>query len=1040
MADKDLKVGLRLDVKASGVEQLDRTADAVEQIGDEAAQAAVQATKLAQATEQVGDAGAAGLDAAAGAADELATSAQTAATDAERLSRAADQAGREGAAGLGRMSSAADELRDVLAGLLTAGALTAFVRESMQAARQAEATFRGLESTAKFTGAGVQESFSAAAKLSADGLLTVRDASQSLQNLLSRGYSLDEAIQTITRLKDAAAFNRAAHVSLSEAVRDASEGLKSENSILVDNAGVTKNVAKLWEEYADRVGKSVDKLTQQEKVQAEVNGILRETQGQLGNAAKAAAGAEGAFATLNKTLEDLKVSAGNAFLPLAEDAARSGKSFLDEFVKPFLGGVQIMGASAGLAGEQFSLLWERATGKNVDMADWARRWNDAKRIMDETGIEIAKRWQGSVTPAVEAATAAVGAQAEAERKAADEAARAAREREAAQERVRLALKELGIDVGLVGTGLTRAENEALGLFDTIAGDAEQAAGVLRDSLIAALGQIESPQGLAQLRDRIAGVIDSGRASGPVLQALRTLLAEVDGAAAAGSVSSAAFAEALGAVRARMQGLAQGNDLGNALAQLGVDLEQVRTGLAATERDALGAFAAIAGNARASGREILASLVGALARIETPAGARALQQALTEIEARGRLSGRELAALHEIQGQLSAALAQGAGDAERFAAGLRQVQQAGAELAPGVEDEIGRVRRLADSLEAARKAREAEAEARRRAAAAGDGGMQQAADGARQAIPTVTTAVSAFSNLRAEIYNLSQAAGLAYDRLNRDVSLPWLEASAERAAGSASALRLLARDAEAAALQAARTTNALNGGIGAMVRNAEAVKAAFFEASAAVLEAQQHLEDATQAGTVGLQDVATAASLARSATDLLDAQQLDGLNGAIESARQKLAQLKDEAAGTLAALRDELDQLNGDEVAIENRRAAARQLELRKQLDAARAAGDAEAIRALTEAGRLAEQIHARKLAQIREQAEAERTRAAQSTARTTTTAAASTAAAPAAATAVRTLPVRTVRLEIPGVGTLEATEASANRVLDQLGRARSTSL
>ena len=32
------------------------------------------------------------------------------------------------------------------------------------------------------------------------------------------------------------------------------EGLKNENSILVDNAGVTKNVAKMWEDYAKAIG------------------------------------------------------------------------------------------------------------------------------------------------------------------------------------------------------------------------------------------------------------------------------------------------------------------------------------------------------------------------------------------------------------------------------------------------------------------------------------------------------------------------------------------------------------------------------------------------------------------------------------------------------------------------------------------------------------------------------------------------------------------------------------------------------------------
>ena len=48
-------------------------------------------------------------------------------------------------------------------------------------------------------------------------------------------------------------------------------------------------------------------------------------------------------------------------------------------------------------------------------------------------------------------------------------------------------------------------------------------------------------------------------------------------------------------------------------------------------------------------------------------------------------------------------------------------------------------------------------------------------------------------MRAEIYNLSTAAGLAYDALNRDTALPWIRESAARAQNSAEAFRLLARE-------------------------------------------------------------------------------------------------------------------------------------------------------------------------------------------------------------------------------------------------------
>jgi hypothetical protein len=124
----------------------------------------------------------------------------------------------------------------------------------------------------------------------------------------------------MSRLTDAASFGRQSSYTLGEAVRSATEGLKNENSILVDNAGVTKNVAKMWDDYARSIGKNRNQLTQQEKIQAEVNGILKETQFQVGDAAKYTKTYAGRLAVLGKALQDVKVNIGNAFKPGAGGA------------------------------------------------------------------------------------------------------------------------------------------------------------------------------------------------------------------------------------------------------------------------------------------------------------------------------------------------------------------------------------------------------------------------------------------------------------------------------------------------------------------------------------------------------------------------------------------------------------------------------------------------------------------------------------------------------------------------------------------------
>ncbi|MBL4835734.1 MAG: hypothetical protein JKY26_17425 [Pseudomonas sp.] len=214
-------------------------------------------------------------------------------------------------------------------------AMFRFAADSKQVVMAHQASFRGLESVANHAGVGIGRAMAEAEKLSADGLMTVADASRALQNLLSRGYDVDEAVATIDRLKDAAAFNRQATLGMSEAVVTATEGLKNENSILVDNAGVTKNVSKMWEEYAKTIGTTRDNLTQSQKIQAEVLGIMKETTAQIGNAEKASVGLMGSQTRLDKSSYDLKVTIGTilepAFTSLNNVLSATAKLFNDIF-------------------------------------------------------------------------------------------------------------------------------------------------------------------------------------------------------------------------------------------------------------------------------------------------------------------------------------------------------------------------------------------------------------------------------------------------------------------------------------------------------------------------------------------------------------------------------------------------------------------------------------------------------------------------------------------------------------------------------------
>ena len=167
---------------------------------------------------------------------------------------------------------------------------------------------------------GQGKSFSSAQKFiqsyTEDGLIPQTEAITAYKNLALRGYDTSQIEKVMTALKDSATYSRQSSYTLGEAVQSASEGLKNENSILVDNAGVTKNVAKMWEDYAKSVGKTTNQLTQQEKIQAEVNGILEETKFQTGDAATYANSYSGMMARLSASFTTLKQTLGGAFMQI----------------------------------------------------------------------------------------------------------------------------------------------------------------------------------------------------------------------------------------------------------------------------------------------------------------------------------------------------------------------------------------------------------------------------------------------------------------------------------------------------------------------------------------------------------------------------------------------------------------------------------------------------------------------------------------------------------------------------------------------------
>ena len=217
----------------------------------------------------------------------------------------------------GGLNGVVRKLGATIAAVFGARQIISFMADSSKAAMSLSDALTGLKSILEGQGRSFSKAQSFIEEYTSDGLIPATNAITAYKNLASRGYDDSQIQQVLLALKDASAYGRQASYTMGEAVESATEGLKNENSILVDNAGVTKNVAKMWEEYAASIGTTANNLTQQ-KIQAEVTGILEETKFQTGDAATVAGTLSGQLQQLSFNFNNLKVAVGNALNPIVQ--------------------------------------------------------------------------------------------------------------------------------------------------------------------------------------------------------------------------------------------------------------------------------------------------------------------------------------------------------------------------------------------------------------------------------------------------------------------------------------------------------------------------------------------------------------------------------------------------------------------------------------------------------------------------------------------------------------------------------------------------
>jgi len=306
---------------------------AVDEFGGDVKAAGARASTALDPVADAARSAAAGLDAASASASNLADSSTAAAAAAGRvsdemgdLSSDAKQAAKGTSDLADEQGTLADETGNAtgemtaqlaaLAGLGAAfGVLVSAATSAIEAASNLQSAFLGLRSVSAAFSVDADAAEQAARALASDGLMSAAEAAQAFKLALSSGYSLEEATQLLSGLKEQAIFNRQAHYSLGEAVVATAEGIKNENSILADATGTTKNLSVMYKEYAATLDKGVQSLTVSEKRQAALSGFLKETAHSTGDLAAAQNTLQGSMARSTTASNTLLASVGDALSP-----------------------------------------------------------------------------------------------------------------------------------------------------------------------------------------------------------------------------------------------------------------------------------------------------------------------------------------------------------------------------------------------------------------------------------------------------------------------------------------------------------------------------------------------------------------------------------------------------------------------------------------------------------------------------------------------------------------------------------------------------
>lgn len=238
-------------------------------------------------------------------------------------------------AGIKKMMGAVGKLGAAIGIAFSVATIINFGKKAVETAAATEAAMAGLESVVSATGRSFAQAEGFIKSYTEDGLVSATAATEAYKNMLLRGYDTSQLEQMMQIMKDAAVYNRQAGFTMDEAITRTAQGLRMENSLLTDSAGIQKNVAKMWQEYAREIGTTANNLTDAQKRQAEFNGFVAEGGIYAGSAAKYMDTYGGRLAQLSASFLNLRVAVGNSIIPVISRVLPYIKAAVDALTRWF---------------------------------------------------------------------------------------------------------------------------------------------------------------------------------------------------------------------------------------------------------------------------------------------------------------------------------------------------------------------------------------------------------------------------------------------------------------------------------------------------------------------------------------------------------------------------------------------------------------------------------------------------------------------------------------------------------------------------------